>query len=107
VINEVANLDSIVFWHRNLERGKGFVINGFLNHYPDFIVKMKNGMIVLIETKGDDRDGSDSQNKLKLGKIWQAKAGESSYRYFMVYESDKLEDARTVAELLFIMREMK
>ena len=41
VIYDVANLDSVVFWHRNLERGKGFLLNGFINHYPDFIVKME------------------------------------------------------------------
>lgn len=38
VINEIANLPSIAFWTRNPERGKGFRINGFLNHYPDFII---------------------------------------------------------------------
>ncbi len=39
VINEFANLENIQWWHRNLSRGKGFRINGFINHYPDFIVK--------------------------------------------------------------------
>lgn len=42
VIQSVANLDNIIWWHRNLERGKGFVINGFLNHYPDFVVLTEN-----------------------------------------------------------------
>ncbi len=106
VINEIANLNNVLFWHRNLERGKGFLLNGFINHYPDFIVKLKNGITVLIETKGEDRDGSDSQSKLKLGKIWEAKAGQS-YRYFMVYETEKLEEARTVAELLDILENIK
>ncbi|MBG7611052.1 DEAD/DEAH box helicase family protein [Polaribacter sp. BAL334] len=106
VINEVANLDSVVYWHRNLERGKGFLINGFINHYPDFIVKMKNGKTILIETKGDHLDGSDSQQKLRLGEKWAGKAGDN-YRYFMVFKSDKLDGARTVAELLDILKEMK
>lgn len=34
LINDVANLDSVQWWHRNGSRGKGFRINGFLNHYP-------------------------------------------------------------------------
>ena len=106
VINEVANLDSVVFWHRNLERGKGFQLNGFINHYPDFIVKMKNGKTILIETKGDHLDGSDSQQKLSLGEKWASKAGDN-YRYFMVFESDKLEGARTIAELIDILKDMK
>ncbi|MCI2230349.1 DEAD/DEAH box helicase family protein [Polaribacter sp. MSW13] len=106
VINEVANLDSVVYWHRNLERGKGLLINGFVNHYPDFIVKMKNGKTILVETKGDHLDGSDSQQKLRLGEKWASKAGDN-YRYFMVFKSDKLDGARTVAELIDILKDMK
>jgi len=106
VINEIANLDSVVFWHRNLERGKGFELNGFINHYPDFIVKMKNGKIIVIETKGDHLDGSDSQNKLNLGQKWASKAGDE-YRYFMVFESKKLDGAKTIPEILDILSGMK
>ncbi|MEI7676460.1 MAG: DEAD/DEAH box helicase family protein [Bacteroidales bacterium] len=106
VINEVANLDSVVFWHRNLERGKGFQLNGFINHYPDFIVKMKNGMIILIETKGDHLDGSDSSQKIRLGKEWANKAGEN-YRYFMVFNTAKLDGAKSIGELLDILKVMK
>ena len=106
VINEIANLDSVVFWHRNLERGKGFELNGFINHYPDFIVKMKNGKTIVIETKGDHLDGSDSQNKLNLGQKWASKAGDE-YRYFMVFESKKLDGAKTIPEILDILSGMK
>ena len=77
LINDVANLDSVQWWHRNLSRGKGFRINGFLNHYPDFIVRTKSGRIIALETKGDDRDNTDSELKLKLGKLWEAKAGQN------------------------------
>lgn len=106
VINEVANLDSVVFWHRNLERGKGFQLNGFINHYPDFIIKMKNGKIILIETKGDHLDGSDSSQKIRLGEKWASKAGDH-YRYFMVFNSAKLEGAKSLGELIEILKEMK
>jgi type III restriction enzyme len=107
VINEVANLDSVDFWHRNLERGKGFQLNGFINHYPDFIVKMKNGKIILIETKGDHLDGSDSSQKLRLGEKWASKAGGDNYRYFMVFNNAKLDGAKSVGELIEILRDMK
>ncbi len=106
VIYDIANLDSVVFWHRNLERGKGFLLNGFINHYPDFIVKMKNGKIILIETKGDHLDGSDSLQKLKLGEKWASKAGEN-YRYFMVFNNAKLDGAKSVAQLMEILKNMK
>ncbi len=105
VINEIANLDTVIFWHRNLERGKGLLLNGFINHYPDFIVKMKSGKIVLIETKGDHLDGSDSLQKLKLGQKWASKAGDN-YRYFMCFENDKLDGAKTIGELIDILKEI-
>jgi type III restriction enzyme len=103
VINEIANVDNVLFWHRNPERGKGFCINGFINHYPDFIVRMKNGMIIIVETKGDDRDNSDSIRKLALGKTWAGKAG-NNYRYFMVFDKTRLDDAITVAELINMLK---
>lgn len=64
-------------------------LNGYINHYPDFIVMTKSGKIVLIEAKGDYLDGDDSKTKLKLGRHWQAQAG-NQYRYFMVFKKKDL-----------------
>ncbi|MBS0309667.1 MAG: RNA helicase, partial [Proteobacteria bacterium] len=106
VIRGVAELENIVWWHRNLERGKGFVINGFLNHYPDFIVLTESKNIVVVETKGDDRDNSDSKEKLKLGKVWEAQANQIAhetgyrYHYMMVFESNPIDGAYTTGDVL-------
>ena len=105
VISSVAELDNVEFWHRNLSKGRGFYINGFINHYPDFIVKLTNGKVLLIETKGDDRDNSDSKNKLYLGKKWQEKVGDN-FRYFMVFENNSLDEAITLNELVNIIKQM-
>jgi type III restriction enzyme len=99
VIRAVSNLDNVEFWHRNPERGKGFCINGFINHYPDFIIGLKSGRIILLETKGGDRDNSDSKRKLELGTLWANKAGDN-YRYYMVFSTPKLHGAITVQELI-------
>lgn len=99
LINDVANLDSVQWWHRNLSRGKGFRINGFLNHYPDFIVKTKAGKIIALETKGDDRDNTDSELKLKLGKLWESKAGRD-FRYMMVFENNPVDGAERLSDAL-------
>ena len=64
-ILNIANLPNIRFWHRNIEKS-GFRINGFINHYPDFIVRTVSGKIIILETKEDDRDNSDSVRKLKF-----------------------------------------
>lgn len=99
VISAISNDDNVYFWHRNQERGKGFFINGFINHYPDFIVILKSGHILLIETKGDDRDNSNSAIKLELGTTWANKAG-NQYRYYMVFDKKAMDGAITVKELL-------
>src|SRR5690606_21754133 len=92
MILEIASLENLVFWHRNLEKGKGFFRNGFSsNHYPDFILYTKKGNIILIETKGDFLDNDESRDKNRLGKIWAQKSGEN-YKYFMVFQNKDVPD---------------
>ena len=79
-------MENVKWWHRIIDR-HGFKLNGFINHYPDFVVRTARGNIVLVETKGDDRDTSDSKAKLRLGRKWQELAG-SGYRYFMVFDEN-------------------
>ncbi|MFM0019811.1 DEAD/DEAH box helicase [Paraburkholderia azotifigens] len=105
VIDAIANLESVEWWHRNLSRGKGFRINGALNHYPDFILKLKSGKVIALETKGDDRDNSDSANKLRLGKQWEAKSG-GTFRYMMVFDNNPIEGAETLVGALKKLRQL-
>lgn len=105
VISAVANLDNVVFWHRNPERAKGFCINGYINHYPDFIIYLRSGKIILMETKGDDRDNTDSRRKVDLGQKWANKAGDE-YRYFMVFDKTEMDGAITLTELLDKIKRM-
>lgn len=99
VIAEIASLSNLSFWHRNLGRGKGFAINGFKsNHYPDFIIYTRKGSIIILETKGNDRDNSDSEAKNRLGREWANKAGDK-YSYFMVFETNRLDDTLSVDEV--------
>jgi len=99
IINDIANLENLQWWHRNLSKGKGFRINGFLNHYPDFILRTKSGKIVALETKGDDRDNTDSELKLKLGKLWESKAS-AAFKYMMVFDNNPIEGAERLADAL-------
>ncbi|WP_345266780.1 DEAD/DEAH box helicase [Nibrella viscosa] len=114
VIAELAALPNVLFWHRNLSRGKGFAINGFKsNHYPDFILYTQKGTLIVLETKGDDRDNSDSAAKNRLGLTWADQANRNpatigpadsgpanrKYTYFMVFETRRLDDTHTIAEV--------
>ncbi|WP_319562527.1 DEAD/DEAH box helicase family protein [Marispirochaeta sp.] len=104
VINEIADLDSVRFWHRNIERQE-FKINAFINHYPDFIVTTRSGKIIVLETKGDDRDNSDSRRKVHLGKEWSARSGDQ-YEYMMVFDQNPVEDAWSLSDFVEVMRRM-
>lgn len=99
VINEIGNMTNIAFWTRNIER-KGFRINGFVNHYPDFIIQTKSGKTILLETKGDHLD---AEQKIRLGSLWAGKAG-NNYRYFMVYERRTVDGAYKLEDFLNIIK---
>lgn len=101
IINDVANLDSVEWWTRNVEK-RGFCINGFINHYPDFIIKTKKGKIVLLETKGDHLDAGQ---KIRLGNLWASKAG-NDYRYCLVYNDRHVEGAYTKTDFLDMLKNL-
>jgi type III restriction enzyme len=101
VINEIGNMPNIAFWSRNIER-RGFRINGFINHYPDFIIQTKSGKTIISETKGDHLD---AEQKIRLGGIWASKAG-NNFRYFMVYERRIVDSAYRLEEFLNLIKEI-
>lgn len=102
----LTGLQNIKWWHRNMSR-KGFVVNGFINHYPDFIVMTEKGKIVLIETKGDHLDNEQNRKKLTLSRKWQEKAGEQ-FRYYMVFQekAPELDGAYAFDKFLEILGKM-
>lgn len=104
VINQIANLPNILFWTRNIEK-RGFRLNGFINHYPDFIIQTKSGKTIILETKGDHLDNSDSEAKLRLGNAWVQKAG-SNFKYFMVFDRKEVNGAHSLDEFILKMREL-
>jgi len=101
IINEIGNMANIAFWTRNIER-KGFRINGFINHYPDFIIQTNRSKTILLETKGDHLD---AEQKIRLGGQWAGKAG-NNYRYFMVYEKRTVEGAYKLEDFLSLIKEL-
>ena len=102
VINDVANMPNIEWWTRDVEK-RGFYINGFINHYPDFIIKTKSGKIVLLETKGEHLD---AELKIKLGNLWASCCGRDKYGYFLVYDKRVVDGAYTKARFLEILSQM-
>lgn len=101
ILEKVSALPNIVWWHRNLSR-TGFFINGFINHYPDFILYTTSGKIVVVETKGKHLvTNDDSKDKADLGKTWKIMAG-AKFCYYMVYEDESSSNADAVSFDKFI-----
>ncbi|MEZ5002530.1 MAG: DEAD/DEAH box helicase family protein [Chitinophagales bacterium] len=106
VIMDIAALENVLFWHRNMEYGKGFYLNGFSsNHYPDFIIYTKRKNIILLETKGDHLDNDDSRDKNRLGKVWAEKAGDN-YKYFMVFQKKEVKDCYTAKSVIEVIKNL-
>jgi len=111
VINDVANLSNVLCWHRVIER-RDYHLNGWWmhNHYPDFIVITKNANVILVETKGGDRDNSDTERKIELGRRWQEVSGETvggrKWRYFCVFDKDPMSGAIDKTELLETLKNL-
>lgn len=108
IIEEISALPNVKWWHRISEsKPYSFSINGFITHYPDFFVMTQKGTLVVVEVKGDDRDNSDSERKLRLGRKWADKAGDG-YRYYMVF--DKLnwskEGAYDLSDFVELMKRL-
>ncbi len=85
VVMELSSLNNIKWWHRNMAR-KGFAINGAVNAYPDLMVRTESGKLLLIETKGDQLENSESREKAEIGAKWAEMAGRM-YKYYMVFET--------------------
>ena len=108
VVWAIANLP-VRWWHRNIAI-TGFCLNGFENAYPDIIVMTKRGKILLIETKGDHLENTESKRKCRIGRAWEnaANIGGDKYRYYMVFRDKELnwDGAVLFDDLLKNMREL-
>ncbi len=74
----IDGLDEVEFWVRNLERQPSFSFwlqTATDKFYPDFVCKLKDGRILVVEYKGADRwSNDDSKEKRRIGELWAAKS---------------------------------
>ena len=71
VVWALSALGNVKWWHRNISR-LGFQINGPVHAYPDIIVMLHSGKILMVETKGDHLDNDESKEKAKIGDQWRS-----------------------------------
>lgn len=67
-------LDEVEYWVRNIEKHQYSFYLPMANgrFYPDFVAKLKNGRILVVEYKGDHlATNEDTKNKDLIGKLWE------------------------------------
>jgi type III restriction enzyme len=72
-------LPQVRYWVRNLERkpNASFWLQTSTDRfYPDFVAKLEDGRILVVEYKGEDRwSNDDSKEKRALGELWAERSG--------------------------------
>lgn len=71
-------LDEVEVWVRNVARHADSFWLPRVNRrfYPDFVAKLKDGRIFVVEYKGDDRVGApEEREKTTIGKLWARTTG--------------------------------
>lgn len=75
----IDGLSEVRWWVRNLERQPvhSFWLQTSTDRfYPDFVIQLKNGKIIVVEYKGTDRStNDDTKEKERLGKLWADRSG--------------------------------
>lgn len=87
----IANrLEGVRDWIRNVERKPGAFSLPTSRHrfYPDFLARMHDGRVLVIEYKGADRyDQPEQVEKRRMGVLWARRAG-AQYRFVMPKQRD-------------------
>ena len=92
-------LDEVEFWVRNLAHPSQFWMPTASDRtYPDFVARLKDGRLLVVEYKGGDRiTNVDSKEKRMVGELWARKSGGRGV-YLMAQKTDEL--GRAVREQL-------
>jgi len=75
----IDGLPEVQWWVRNLERqpAHSFWLQTSTDRfYPDFVIRLKNGKIIVVEYKGLNLStNDDTEEKERLGKLWEERSG--------------------------------
>ena len=95
----IDGLEPVKFWVRNLVHGSQFWMpTALMRTYPDFVVRLNDDRLLVVEYKGGDRfSNDDSVQKRMVGDLW-AKRSDGKGIYLMAQK--KNDKGRGVREQL-------
>jgi len=73
----IDGLEEVEYWVRNLDREdySFWMPTSTDKFYPDFVVQLKDGRILVVEYKGADRwSDDDSKEKRLIGEVWEKRS---------------------------------
>ncbi|GAB2503903.1 DEAD/DEAH box helicase family protein [Pseudoxanthomonas sangjuensis] len=73
----IDTLDEVEFWVRNLVHPTQFWMpTSSQRTYPDFVAKLKDGRLLVVEYKGGDRFTADQEKEKRMvGELWAKRSG--------------------------------
>lgn len=74
---QIDLLDEVDFWVRNLVHPTQFWMPTSIQRtYPDFVAKLKDGRLLVVEYKGGDRFTADQEKEKRMvGELWAKRSG--------------------------------
>jgi type III restriction enzyme len=96
---QIDLLDEVQFWVRNLVHPTQFWMpTSTMRTYPDFVAKLKDGRLLVVEYKGSDRfTAEQEEEKRMVGELWSRRSNGQGL-YYMARLTD--ERGRNVREQL-------
>lgn len=94
---EIDRLEEVEYWVRNIEKHQYSFYLPMANgrFYPDFVAKLKDDRILVVEYKGDHlATNEDTQNKDLIGNLWE-KSSNGKCLFLMAVKKNEI---GTVAE---------
>lgn len=72
----IDQLDEVEFWVRNLvDRSQFWMPTAKQRTYPDFVARLKDGRLLVVEYKGGDRYSSETEKEKRMvGDLWASKS---------------------------------
>jgi type III restriction enzyme len=88
---QLDSLEEVEFWVRNLVHPTAFWLPLMRGRtYPDFVAKLKDGRLFVIEYKGGDRvTNENSKAKKQIGELWEQRSNGRAL-YLMATSKDEL-----------------
>lgn len=89
-------LDEVEFWVRNLVHPTAFWLPLARGRtYPDFVAKLTDGRLLVVEYKGGDRvSNDDSKDKKAIGELWERRSNGRGLYLMATERDDKGRDVR-------------